>query len=117
MKLSLLKSKLHRAAVTGCELHYEGSITIDGELLEAAGIFEYEKVQIADVDNGARFETYVIRGEPGSGTVCLNGAAARCVHRGDRIIIMSYASVTAEEAAGFSPRVVLLDERNRIVNR
>ena len=89
MTLEMLKSKIHRATVTQAELNYVGSITIDESLMEAAGIIEYEKVQIADVDNGARFETYVIAGETGSGIICLNGAAARMVSTGDKVIIMS----------------------------
>lgn len=92
MTIEMLKSKIHRATVKQAELAYVGSITMDEELLEAAGIFEYEKVQIADIDNGSRFETYVISGERGSGMICLNGAAARCVRVGDKIIIMSYGS-------------------------
>ena len=93
MMLEMLKSKIHRATVTQAELNYVGSITIDERLMEAAGIYEYEKVQIADIDNGSRFETYVIAGEKGSGIICLNGAAARMVSTGDKIIIMSYASM------------------------
>ena len=91
-----------------------GSITVDEELLEAAGILEYEKVQIVDVDNGSRFETYTICGERGSGMICLNGAAARCVSVGDKIIIMAYANLDAEEAKNHKPSVVFVDERNRI---
>ena len=90
MRVTMLKGKLHRATVTEADLNYVGSITVDSELLEAAGIYEYEKVQIVDVDNGSRFETYTIAGEPGSGIICLNGAAARCVQTGDKIIIMAY---------------------------
>ena len=89
MTISMLKSKIHRAVVKQAELNYVGSITVDSELLNTAGIYEYEKVQIVDVNNGSRFETYTIAGEPGSGMICLNGAAARCVSEGDRIIIMS----------------------------
>jgi aspartate 1-decarboxylase len=114
MQITMLKSKIHRAVVTQAELNYVGSITIDTELLEAAGIFEYEKVQIADVDNGERFETYVIAGEKGSGVICLNGAAARCVQKGDKIIIMAYCSVDAEEAKTIKPDVVFVDENNKI---
>ena len=98
MTLEMLKSKIHRATVTQAELNYVGSITIDETLMEAAGIFEYEKVQIADVDNGSRFETYVIAGERGSGIICLNGAAARMVSTGDKVIIMCYAQMTPQEA-------------------
>ncbi len=114
MTITMLKGKIHRATVRQSELNYVGSITVDAELLDAAGILEYEKVQIADVDNGARFETYTIAGEPGSGMICLNGAAARCVNKGDKIIIMSYAEMTPEEAHTFSPKVVFVDENNQI---
>ena len=99
MTVEMLKGKIHRATVVQAELHYVGSITVDQALLEAAGILEYEKVQIVDIDNGSRFETYTIAGERGSGMICLNGAAARCVSVGDKIIIMSYAHMTPEEIA------------------
>lgn len=115
MLIERLKSKIHRATVTQAELNYVGSITIDAELMSAAGLFEYEKVQIADVDNGARFETYVIAGEAGSGVICLNGAAARCVACGDKVIIMSYARLAPEEIPDHPPRVVFVDEANRPV--
>ena len=107
----MLKGKIHRATVIQAELDYVGSITVDEELLEAAGILEYEKVQIVDVNNGSRFETYTISGERGSGMICLNGAAARCVSTGDKIIIMAYSS---EEAASHKPAVVFVDEKNQI---
>ena len=94
----MLKGKIHRATVIQAELDYVGSITVDEELLEAAGILEYEKVQIVDVNNGSRFETYTISGERGSGMICLNGAAARCVSTGDKIIIMAYGQYSSEEA-------------------
>ncbi len=113
MLIERLKSKIHRATVTQAELNYVGSITVDSDLMEAAGLFEYEKVQIADVDNGARFETYVIAGDAGSGVICLNGAAARCVAVGDKVIIMSYARLTPEEIPANPPRVVFVDEKNR----
>ena len=100
MTVTMLKSKIHRATVTQAELDYVGSITVDVDLLEQAGIFEYEKVQIADVDNGNRFETYVIAGERESGVICLNGAAARCVNNGDKVIIMAYAQMDAQPAGG-----------------
>lgn len=116
MVLEMLKSKIHRATVTQAELNYVGSITIDERLMEAAGIYEYEKVQIADVDNGARFETYVIAGEAGSGTICLNGAAARMVSTGDKVIIMCYAQMAPEEIADHPPKVVFVDDRNRITS-
>ena len=96
MLLDMLKGKIHRATVVQAELDYVGSITVDVELLEAAGILEYEKVQIVDVNNGNRFETYTIAGERGSGMICLNGAAARCVSVGDKVIIMAYAQITPE---------------------
>jgi aspartate 1-decarboxylase len=114
MLINLLKAKIHRATVTAAELHYEGSITVDRDLMEVAGLLEHERVQVVDIDNGARLETYVIPGEPGSGTICLNGAAARLVLPGDKVIIMAYTWVTAEEAQGFRPRVVLVDEANKI---
>ncbi len=116
MTLEMLKSKIHRATVTQAELNYVGSITIDESLMEAAGIVEYEKVQIADVDNGARFETYVIAGEAGSGIICLNGAAARMVSAGDKVIIMSYALMWPEEIKENPPKVVFVDEKNRITS-
>lgn len=116
MLLNMLKSKIHRATVTQAELNYVGSITIDERLMRAAGIYEYEKVQIADVDNGARFETYVIAGETGSGTICLNGAAARMVATGDKVIIMCYAQMTPEEIADNLPKVVFVDEGNQITS-
>ena len=99
MYITMLKSKIHRATVTQSELNYVGSITIDKALMDAAGILEYEKVQIADIDNGNRFETYVIAGEKDSGCICLNGAAAKCVEVGDKIIIMAYVQMTPEENA------------------
>lgn len=114
MTVTMLKSKIHRATVTQAELDYVGSITIDEELMQAAGIFEYEKVQIADINNGQRFETYVIAGEKGSGIICLNGAAARCVQKGDKVIIMSYAQLESAEAEGFRPKVVFVDDKNKI---
>lgn len=116
MNLTLLKSKLHRATITGSDLHYVGSITIDEDLMDLAGIIEYEQVHIADIDNGSRFETYVIKGERGSGTICLNGAAARHVSVGDKIIIMCYVGMTPEEAQEHEPVVVILDEGNTVVD-
>ena len=116
MTLMMLKSKIHRATVTQAELNYVGSITIDESLMEAAGILEYEKVQIADVDNGARFETYVIAGEAESGIICLNGAAARMVSAGDKIIIMSYAQMTPEEVKKYPPKVVFVNGKNEITS-
>jgi len=110
----MLKGKIHRVRVTQAELDYVGSITVDEDLLDAAGIFEYEKVQIVDINNGQRFETYTIKGERGSGIVCLNGAAARCVQKNDLIIIMSYAQMSEEEAKQHRPYVVFADENNKI---
>ena len=114
MYLQMLKGKIHRATVIQAELNYVGSITIDEDLLDAAGILEYEKVQIVDVDNGQRFETYPIAGERGSGMICLNGAAARCVQKGDKIIIMCYAEMTPDEIKENPPKVVFVDSENRI---
>ncbi len=114
MLINVLKSKIHRATVVQAELDYVGSITIDEKLMSAAGIFEYEKVQIVDVNNGNRFETYVIAGEPGSGMICLNGAAARMVSVGDKVIIMCYAQMTPEEHANNKPKVVFVDDTNKI---
>jgi aspartate 1-decarboxylase len=112
----MLKSKIHRATVTDCDLHYVGSITIAPELLQAADIREFEQVAVVDIDNGARFETYTIAGEPGSGEIKLNGAAARLVHRGDKIIVISYAAYDAAELDDYNPRVVHVDSRNSIIN-
>lgn len=114
MLVNMLKGKIHRAIVKQAELHYVGSITIDPTLMEAAGILEYEYVQIVDVENGNRFETYTIAGEPNTGMICLNGAAARQVAVGDHIIIMSYAQMTTEEAKEHKPCVVFVDEDNQI---
>jgi aspartate 1-decarboxylase len=116
MQRVMLKSKIHRATVTDCDLHYVGSITIDAELLEAADILEHEQVQVVDVDNGARFETYTIAGERGSGEVCVNGAAARLVHRGDTVIVISYAHYEHAELERYEPRVVHVEAAtNRII--
>ena len=117
MQIQALKSKIHRATVVQAELNYIGSITIDEALMENAGILEYEKVQIVDIDNGARFETYVISGQRDSGMICLNGAAARMVSVGDKIIIMSYASMTPEELQENPPKVVFVDEKNQTIRR
>ena len=114
MLINVLKSKIHRATVVQAELNYVGSITIDEALMEAAGIFEYEKVQIVDVDNGSRFETYVIADERNSGMICLNGAAARMVSVGDKVIIMCYAQMTPEEHMDNKPKVVFVDDSNKI---
>lgn len=115
MNVKMLKGKIHRAVVTQAELNYVGSITVDAGLLKAAGILEYEMVQIVDVENGNRFETYTIAGETGSGVICLNGAAARQVQPGDHVIIMAYADMTPEEAKEHRPYVVFTDEKNRAV--
>ena len=109
----MLKGKIHRATVVQAELDYVGSITVDEDLMDAADIREYEQVQIVDVNNGQRFETYVIAGQRGSGMICLNGAAARCVSVGDKVIIMRYALMTPEEADANPPRVVFVDDDNR----
>ena len=106
MQRTMLKSKIHRATVTDCDLHYVGSITIDRDLLDAADMLEYEQVHVVDIDNGARFETYVIAGESGSGTMQVNGAAARLVHRGDTIIVFSYGGYEDAELERYEPRVV-----------
>jgi aspartate 1-decarboxylase len=114
MNRTMLKSKIHRATVTDCDLHYVGSITIDPDLLQAADILEFEQVAVVDVDNGARFETYTIAGERGSGAVKVNGAAARLVHRGDTIIVISYGSYDTEDLERYDPRVVHVNEDNEI---
>lgn len=115
MLLTILKSKIHRATVTQAELGYVGSITIDESLMTAANLREYEKVQVVNNNNGERFETYVIKGAPGSGVICLNGAAARRGAVGDVIIIMAYAQMTPEEADAFQPSVVIVGEGNKLV--
>jgi len=115
MQVTLLKSKIHRATVTQSELNYVGSITLDSDLMKAAGVFEYEKVLIADVNNGNRFETYVIEADAGSGIVCLNGAAARCVSTGDKVIIMTFAQLEQDEVDGYKPKVVFVDDNNAII--
>lgn len=112
MKLTMFKSKLHQMKVTESNLHYEGSITIDRELLEEAGILPYEKVQVLNITNGSRLETYTIAGEAGSRVCCLNGAAARLTQVGDRIIVIAYAEMSPEEAEGHKPRVVVVDANN-----
>ena len=115
MRRTMLKSKIHRATVTGSDLHYVGSITVDPDLLEAADILPHEQVHVVDVDNGARFETYTLVGERGSGVVQVNGAAARLVHTGDAIIVISYADYSAEDLAEYSPTVVHVDRANSII--
>lgn len=115
MLVNMLKGKIHRAKVVQAELDYVGSITVDEDLLDAAGIYEYEKVQIVDINNGNRFETYTIAGERGSGLICLNGAAARQVQTGDKIIIMAYAVMDEKEIKTNPPKVVFVDDDNKIV--
>lgn len=116
MMLCMLKSKIHRATVTEANLNYVGSITIDEELMDAVGLLENERVQIVNVNNGERFDTYVIKGERGKGDICLNGAAARLVHIGDKVIIMAYAYVDEEEAKNLKPKVILVDDKNKILD-
>jgi len=116
MLLNMLKSKIHRATVTEADLNYVGSITIDRDLMKAANILPGEKVQIANINTGARFETYTLEGPAGSGTVCLNGAAARLVHTGDKIIIIAYCWIEADEATTWKPTVVLMDDGNRMMS-
>jgi aspartate 1-decarboxylase len=115
MFVHVLKSKIHRVKVTQAELNYVGSITVDEDLIDAAGMFVNEKVQVVNVNNGARLETYIIKGERGSGTVCLNGAAARLVQMGDLVIIMAYAMMEIEEAKRFVPNVVFPDQQNKLL--
>jgi aspartate 1-decarboxylase len=115
MRRKMLKSKIHRATVTGSDLHYVGSITVDADLLEAADILEHELVHVLDIDNGARFETYTIAGTRGSGEIKINGAAARLVHTGDTVIVVSYADYEADELETYEPVVVHVDKDNRIV--
>jgi aspartate 1-decarboxylase len=114
MQRFMLKSKIHRATVTDADLHYEGSITIDEKLLEEANMALYEKVAIYDIDNGERFSTYIIKGKRNSGTICLNGAAARKVAKGDLIIIATYVLVDDQETKKWKPKCVLVDEKNKI---
>ncbi|MFC1944575.1 aspartate 1-decarboxylase [Chloroflexota bacterium] len=111
----MLNGKIHRATVTDANLHYEGSVTIDKALMEAADILPYEQVHVVDIDNGSRLETYTIEGERGSGTICINGAAARLVSSGDTVIILSYRTVSDEEARSYQPRRVYVDAKNGIV--
>jgi aspartate 1-decarboxylase len=115
MRRKMLKSKIHRGTVTGSDLHYVGSITIDADLLDAADVLEHELVHVLDVDNGARFETYTIAGQRGSGEIKINGAAARLVHTGDTVIVVSYADYEAEELEAYEPVVVHVDKDNRII--
>ena len=112
---TMLKSKIHRATVTDGNIDYEGSITIDTRLMESADMLPYEQVQVLNINNGARFSTYVIEGEPGSGDICLNGAAARLAVKGDLVIILTYTDMPDEEARNYKPRIVLVDEKNQPV--
>lgn len=114
MKRIMFKSKIHRARVTQAELYYEGSITIDSDLMSRADILEYEKVQVVNVNNGQRFETYALKGDPGSGTICLNGAAARLGHIGDEVIIITYGEYADDEVAAHQPTIILVDEHNNV---
>ncbi|HHV27017.1 aspartate 1-decarboxylase [Anaerosalibacter bizertensis] len=116
MNITILKSKIHRATVTDANLDYVGSITIDEEIMNKANILENEKVQIVNINNGERFETYVIKGEAGKGDICLNGAAARLVQPKDKVIIMSYCSIDQEKARSFKPTIVIVDENNKATN-
>lgn len=110
----MLRAKIHRIAVTECELEYEGSLTLDSALMQAADMLPYERIEVLDVDNGNRFATYLIEGEPNSGVCCVNGAAARLVEKGDKLILVSYTEVSDEAARTHRPRVVLMGEQNRI---
>ena len=115
MQRVMLKSKIHRATVTDADLHYHGSITIDLDLMEKADLLPYERVQVLDIDNGARLETYVIEGSRGSGTICLNGAAARLMHKGDKVIILSFHWLSEDEATWVEPKIVYVDEENTVL--
>ena len=115
MTVTLLKSKLHRIVVTEAKLDYTGSLTLDEDLMDAVGLLNYEKLLVANVDNGERFETYAIRGPRGSGVCCLNGAAAHKGKVGDRLIVMAWAQMTEEEARSFTPRIGVMDDNNRLV--
>ena len=115
MRRRMMKSKIHRMTVTDANLNYVGSITLDPEILAQADIREWEQVVIVDIDNGARFETYVILGEPGAGDCCLNGAAARLVHRGDKVIVLTYADFDDAELEGYEPTIVHVDATNRAI--
>lgn len=114
MEIEMLQAKIHRARVTEANLNYVGSITIDETLLKESGIREYQKVQIVDIDNGARLETYTIAGEKDSGVICLNGAAARLVAPGDKVIIMAYANYSEKDLEDYKPRVIFVDDKNKI---
>ncbi len=113
MRRTLMTAKIHRATITDANLNYEGGITLDRDLMDAADLLEFERVHVLDIDNGARFETYVIEGARGGGDVCVNGAAARLVHPGDKVIVISYGEFEPDEATAHSPLIVPVDERNR----
>ncbi len=116
MNIEMMKTKIHRATVTEADLNYVGSVTVDPILLEEAGILEYERVYILDIDNGNRLDTYTIRGERGSGCICINGAAARLISPGDLVIIIAYCSLTSEEAKKHKPKIVHVNEKNEIID-
>ena len=117
MQRIMLKSKIHRVTVTDANLEYEGSVTIDETLMKEADIIPFEQVRIYNISNGNRFETYAIKGKKGSGAICLNGAAARKAHRGDLLIIATYVSVEEKELKGFTPKLVLVDDRNKMIKK
>lgn len=117
MWIEMLQGKLHRGAVVDCRIDYEGSLTVDTELIEAAGLRPYQKIQLLNINNGQRIETYLIEGEPGKREIIVNGAAARLFHKGDRVIVCGYGLYDPKELAGHKPKVVVLDERNRIVEQ
>jgi len=117
MMIPILKAKIHRATVTDADLNYEGSLTVDTELLEKTGILEFEKVHVVNINNGARFETYIIKGKPGSGEICLNGAAARLGQKGDKVIIIAYALLSEEELKNHKPNIILVDDNNKPVQK
>ncbi len=115
MQLTLMKAKIHRATITEADLHYEGSISVDEDLLNASGILPYEKVDVLDINNGARFTTYAIPAPRGSGAIKVNGAAARLVYKGDLVIIIAYCLLDDKEAQGFEPNVIIVDEKNSLL--
>jgi len=117
LNITILKSKIHRAKVTGAHIHYMGSITIDPKIMKRADILPYEQVMVVSLDSGERLVTYAIEGERGSRQICLNGAAARKIMEGDRIIIMSFASIEEDKAAGHKPKIIILDEENQIIDQ
>lgn len=115
MLIEMMIGKIHRATITDANLEYVGSITIDKDLMLAADLYEFQKVQVLDINNGNRFETYIIEGESGSGTICINGAAARLVHKGDKVIIIAYGLIEKSKASDITPAIVLVNEENKIV--